>query len=594
VLTLFRFPLLRPSLRRLDAPARRHVEVVLATPRAILAMAGVFAVFIDATLPQAGPAVPILLAVYVASSVALLFVVRSSSIAASETRLIHLTDVAWPALITTLTGGPYSPFFPVALFAIAAAAFRWGLRQALTTAVVFTCVLALQSAFWTWSPWHVAGGFPLGRLLLRTTFLYVSAILVGLLADAETQRRDEAAAGARLVDAARAAESWRLALAATLQEFLNIFEADRAEVIIINSASNAGAHWCLSRGDRELKVRDIRAADIDRELGRDTSPVFAAWRDPGRSLRVMSLSGEGGPAATSSAGDPAQFRQRECARTLLSAAFTVDADTRGTLAIVDGVIREPVADLRFLQNLVAHAAAELQSRYLIARLRSRAAAAERRKMARQLHDGITQSILALHIDLDVLRRRLDGTDPIATGIAGVQRRLKNEALTLRELIQRTKPIELPDPNFVHFLVDTVEKFRRDTAIRASLSTEVDDLVLPSRVARELGRLAQEALVNVRRHSGARQVRVELDDDGVHLALRIEDDGHGFGFTGRRAGAALNRSGAAPTTIRECARAIGATLAIESSPAGSRIEIAWTRDDDARTSRRFAVAASMSA
>jgi two-component system sensor histidine kinase DegS len=101
----------------------------------------------------------------------------------------------------------------------------------------------------------------------------------------------------------------------------------------------------------------------------------------------------------------------------------------------------------------------------------------------------------------------------------------------------------------------------------------DDIVLPSAVCRELARIAQEALVNVRKHSGARQVIVQLlqEEDGWQLV--VEDDGVGFPFSGRISQSELEASGKAPAIIRERVRLIQADLTIESKPGkGSRIEV----------------------
>jgi signal transduction histidine kinase len=93
------------------------------------------------------------------------------------------------------------------------------------------------------------------------------------------------------------------------------------------------------------------------------------------------------------------------------------------------------------------------------------------------------------------------------------------------------------------------------------------------VCRELARIAQEALVNVRKHSGAKQVTVQLLQEDGGWQLIVEDDGIGFPFSGRISQSELEASGKAPGIIRERVRLIQADLTIESKPGkGSRIEI----------------------
>jgi len=101
----------------------------------------------------------------------------------------------------------------------------------------------------------------------------------------------------------------------------------------------------------------------------------------------------------------------------------------------------------------------------------------------------------------------------------------------------------------------------------------DEIVLPSAVCRELARIVQEALVNVRKHSGARQVIVQLLQEEGGWQLVVEDDGTGFPFSGRISQSELEASGKAPAIIRERVRLIQADLTIESKPGtGSRIEV----------------------
>jgi two-component system nitrate/nitrite sensor histidine kinase NarX len=89
----------------------------------------------------------------------------------------------------------------------------------------------------------------------------------------------------------------------------------------------------------------------------------------------------------------------------------------------------------------------------------------------------------------------------------------------------------------------------------------------------LARIVQEALVNVRKHSQARKVLVRLFSGDSQWRLTIEDDGQGFGFSGRLSQAELDETHAGPVVIKERVRLIDGELTIESNPGhGSRLEI----------------------
>ena len=97
--------------------------------------------------------------------------------------------------------------------------------------------------------------------------------------------------------------------------------------------------------------------------------------------------------------------------------------------------------------------------------------------------------------------------------------------------------------------------------------------LTPRVCRELARIVQESLVNVRKHSGARHVLVRLAQRAGNLQLTVEDDGKGFSFSGRLSGTELETSGKGPAVIRDRVRLLAGELAIESTPGhGARLEV----------------------
>src|SRR5208337_4409737 len=121
--------------------------------------------------------------------------------------------------------------------------------------------------------------------------------------------------------------------------------------------------------------------------------------------------------------------------------------------------------------------------------------------------------------------------------------------------------------------EKVDQFRRDQSISASFVADSQEVSLSPRVCSELVRLLQPALVNVRCHSGARKVLVRFGRENGTWKLIVEDDGCGFGFTGRLSLAELEAASLGPRVIRERMRAIGGELVIESVPGcGARLEI----------------------
>jgi signal transduction histidine kinase len=121
----------------------------------------------------------------------------------------------------------------------------------------------------------------------------------------------------------------------------------------------------------------------------------------------------------------------------------------------------------------------------------------------------------------------------------------------------------------------VERFRRDSGISARFLADGGRVALPPARAIELVRITQEALVNVRKHSRARNVLVRLSAGEGTCSLVVEDDGCGFEFDGHLTARELDERHVGPAMIKERARLAGAELSVHSTPgAGARVEVAF--------------------
>jgi signal transduction histidine kinase len=179
--------------------------------------------------------------------------------------------------------------------------------------------------------------------------------------------------------------------------------------------------------------------------------------------------------------------------------------------------------------------------------------------------------------IEALRRR-NGLShaQLEAELDDVQGLLQREVLALRELMQALRPIELETSDQLpDVLAALVERFRRDTGVSARFLATGAPVSLPPATALEVARIVQEALVNVRKHSRARNVLVRLANDDHACTLIIEDDGQGFEFEGRLSARELEKRRIGPAIIKERARIAGAELAVDSSPGvGARLELTF--------------------
>lgn len=198
---------------------------------------------------------------------------------------------------------------------------------------------------------------------------------------------------------------------------------------------------------------------------------------------------------------------------------------------------------------------------------------EREQVARDLHDGVTQSLIATELQIAVLERQACAAGGQSDAVFHkVRDTLRREARKLRleiEELQRGEPL-MPLGIKTYKLL---REFEIDTGIETSCECEITQECISPRLACEVSYLLQAALSNVRRHSEASRVDVRLRvEDGVYL--HVQDNGRGLGFSGRYDLAMLAGMKDIPRTICERVQAGGGRLMIETFPGkGVRLE-AW--------------------
>jgi two-component system NarL family sensor kinase len=153
---------------------------------------------------------------------------------------------------------------------------------------------------------------------------------------------------------------------------------------------------------------------------------------------------------------------------------------------------------------------------------------ERGRVARELHDGISQILVGVRYALDTARRRLGAQDtgaaaPLDKGIENLA-----EAITeVRRISRDLRPGVLDDLGLGPALKTLVDEF----SARTGIETEFDTVVFRNRLGPDakiaLYRIAQEALTNIERHSGATRVSVDIRGHKKGATLRIADNGSGL-------------------------------------------------------------------
>jgi len=233
-----------------------------------------------------------------------------------------------------------------------------------------------------------------------------------------------------------------------------------------------------------------------------------------------------------------------------------------------------------LGEVVAHeVAARIDLFYAWERLKQKAATEERVRLARDLHDGVLQSLTGTGLQLRAARSVLDKKPEEARRrLAKVQRLVTAMQRELRSLVDHRRSVE-PDGPAVSSLLARLQglagAIEQQWGVAVGWRAPAEDIRLPERLAHDLYLIVQEALVNAARHAHASKVEVDLSLEQDHLRLVVADDGRGFGFRGRYDHEALSRLELGPVSLRERIASLGGLLAIDSTPAGARLEITLT-------------------
>lgn len=192
---------------------------------------------------------------------------------------------------------------------------------------------------------------------------------------------------------------------------------------------------------------------------------------------------------------------------------------------------------------------------------------ERKRIAREIHDGPAQSAVNLSFKLEICKRYLsDGNyDNLTSEINKLRDCIHSTVTEIRTIIYDLKPSCLEN-GLINALKSLIETFSADTGINMDFAISGDDSKIEYYLTSTIYRIVQEALSNINKHAGAGNVRMELSITDENIILSIADDGKGFNmdelkkrkFDKRKGGFGLEG-------IKERVELVRGSISIDSSP-----------------------------
>jgi signal transduction histidine kinase len=567
--------------------AQQHrIERALAMARlgvSLVALATLFAA--PRSAPQftdIGRLVAIAYAVFAA-----MVIVTPPTIWVASRLTVLVVDLVVAAALVASTGA-YGPFFILFVPMFLAAGLRWGCAAAIVTA--FAAALMLGVRAFVGETLVSASFAPHDDTAARFFMLATAASVligggvIGYVANAVMRLCTESVVVASMIASADVRNGFKRTLGSAVQSLQKFFGAGRVLLVAHDRASNTAFLWDMAPSS-QATGDPIRCAQL--ESGSFSSCIFEPDATAFHALRRRTVEGErfdvvaidanGARVNKESWSLPKELLAVVGAfNGVLAVGFDLGGEWTGRVFLVDPIVgSNRRTALSLARRIVRQVAPAVYNVYLMRRLRTGAVAAERGRVARELHDSVIQGVMGVEMEVAALSRRLSREAPhVAAELNRLDDVLRREVVTLREFMQQMKPLDLSPDQLVDTLADFTQRFQRETGIATRLVTQLDRVALAPRACREVARIVGEALVNVRRHSGAQNVYVRLTSTDGDCQLSIEDDGCGFPFSGRKSHAELEASREGPFVIKDRVRLLGGRLNIESQPGqGARLEIA---------------------
>ena len=548
-----------------------RTERTIVTARVVLAASSLFAVWLDPP-GRNGYVIPAytLHSVYVVYAIALALTSWNRAASGRWPLVMHVGDIAVGTVFQWLSLGPSSsPFFTYFVFSLFCGLLRWGWRGTLRTGIV---VLALfLSTGFLMDETLAAGEFDLRRYVVRGFYLTVIAGLLVFLGQREARLRRDIESLSRWPSAT--GMELQAALSRVLTHAAPIVGADRA-LVVWEADDEPWLHLALWSSAGFLTVTRHRPDAF--------SPIVPAELADVVVLRTATIGANAVFVGKTGAyvewkglpAHPALVRLVEGAG-LISAPFNTER-VAGRVFFTD--LTAPTTELLALTGVVGREiGSSLEQLSVSGHLRDIAASEQRLHVARDLHDGVLQSLTGIRLELQDVAVELGAESSRAQRdrLLAIERTLAIEQRELRMFINGLKPAAAARPE--SSLLASLDALRERIALewKVPLTIHVNPGVgaMPDPIERAVPPMVHEAVVNALKHGDPSRIRVDVELDGGTLRIVVGDDGHGFPFRGRYDHRALAEGRIGPASLRDRAASLGGTLMIESEGSGSRVEIA---------------------
>lgn len=231
-----------------------------------------------------------------------------------------------------------------------------------------------------------------------------------------------------------------------------------------------------------------------------------------------------------------------------------------------------IQDVEFIEDLASRTATAIDNARLHAQAQEHAAQEERQRLARELHDAVSQTLFTSSIIAEsTVRIYQTNPDQVSDLLEQLHRLNRAASAEMRNLLVELRPAALREQKISSLVKQLAHAVMGRKAFEVALDVQ-DNIHLPEDVQVMFYRVAQESLNNIVKHAEAENVLIRLKDQAGVIELHITDDGRGFDINN------LPARGMGLHIMQERAHAVGADLNLHSQPGkGTTVSISWVAD-----------------
>jgi signal transduction histidine kinase len=567
-------PLTRGAVDRWGEYSHRsRVERTISISRVVVIICCLFAYRIDPASAKTAPTVLAVSSVYFFYLLGMVAHVWTGHAPAPRWRLVdQALDAAMALLLLSLTGGTSGPFFSYLSFSLVFATLRWQWTGALAVGLPITVAFVGIGIAETLAG---APGVDSKTLVMQSGYL---GALTGLLCCVGVYEQ-------RVRRTILRVATWHLPSAVGSPHVEQLLRAAAG----VLGAPRALLAW-TERGEDSLHVAsltggevmgcDYEAWTVDTLVAEELVHVDFLSLDVTAAASTVTCLANGRLDRRKAGPALAVEVQHTFAMRSVIGVRLLGERVRGRLFLLD-VPDATSDDLVMAALLARQVESRLEDRITARQVGATAAAEERAQLARDVHDGVLQSLAGIRLQLEAARRLIIARpDEAENVLLEVQDVVAAEQRGLRRMVSFLQRVEPDDAELGNDVADRITalvlRIERQWNVRVVVLTPIVhddfDAVIPIGLGTEVYQILREAMINAARHARAQTVTVGVGVDGHAVRMTIADDGEGFPFTGRYDLSRLVRLDMGPTVLRQRVAALGGALTIESSRHGSRLEI----------------------